>query len=76
MSQQIDTLVQPVFCNNPTVPLVVRTVTPRADGTMLVGGAAQGGQVVSEYILLSLSSISYFYQLPSIRKLLTSSSLL
>jgi hypothetical protein len=53
MSQQIDTLVQPVFCNNPTVPLVVRTVTPRADGTMLVGGAAQGGQVVSEYILLS-----------------------
>lgn len=53
MSQQIDTLVQPVFCNNPTVPLVVRTVTPRADGTMLVGGAAQGGQVVSEFILLS-----------------------
>lgn len=53
MSQQIDSLVQPVFCNNPTVPLVVRTVTPRADGTMLVGGSAQGGQVVSEYILLS-----------------------
>ena len=53
MSQQVDTLQGFIHSTNATVPLVIRTVTPRADGSNFVGGAPAGGNVVSEYILLS-----------------------
>lgn len=53
MSQIVDTLSGFIHSSSSAVPLVIRTVTPRADGTMLVGGAPAGGQVVSEFVLLS-----------------------
>lgn len=53
MSQQVDTLVQPIVSTNPVVPLVVRCVTSRAGNTMLTSGAPEGGQVINEYVLLS-----------------------
>jgi hypothetical protein len=53
MSQQVESLSQFIHCAQPSVPLVVRAVTPRADGSMIVGGSPGGGQVVSEYVLLS-----------------------
>ena len=52
MTQQVQTLVQPIVAADATIPLFIRTVTPRSNGTMLVGGAAVGGEVTKEYILL------------------------
>lgn len=53
MSQNVDTLAQPIYSNSAGAPLVIRTVTPRAGVVQMEGGVlTQGGQI-SEYVLLS-----------------------
>lgn len=54
MNPKITTLEQPIYASSVVVPLVIRTVTPRADAGMYVaGGVPSQGENISEYILVS-----------------------